>query len=670
MIKLSVIIVNYNVQYFLEQALLSALKAAERVPTEIWVVDNNSVDNSVEMVRSKFPHVHLIANKKNVGFSTANNQAIAQSSGEYVLLLNPDTVVREDTFEKTVAFMDAHPDAGGLGVKMIDGRGNFLPESKRGFPSPSVAFYKTFGLSKLFPKSERFNRYHLGYLSNDETHEVDVLSGAFMLLRTSVLNKIGYLDEAFFMYGEDIDLSYRIVQAGYKNYYFADTTIIHYKGESTKKGSLNYVRTFYQAMIIFTEKHFQASGARLFVLMLRLAIYFRASITLVSNTLRAVYQPLLDASIIFAGLYVLQNFWATARFDDANYFPDTLLYINFPLYIIVWLSCVYIQGGYDRGNRFAPMLSGVAVGTLLVAAIYGFLPMDLRYSRVLIVLGMLWAMVGMGLIRILQNIIRHKTFFYNNLHNRNIIIIGNKAESERVLSLLHRVQLDMNFIGTVAPSEDTSDYAHYLGGLHQLSEIVHIYKVNEIIFCGVDLSTEQIIGFMTNLGEAIHYKIVPAHSGSIIGSNSKDTAGDLYTIDISFAIAQPTNRRYKRLLDILTSIFIILLFPLFAILAKSGWQLLKNTLLVLTSKRTWVGYHAADTLLRNFPKLPPAVLTPLDILQIQPSRPETLHRLHLFYAKDYAVDTDINIIGRNLHNLGRSAPKPLVWAAGSSKTPE
>ena len=255
--KLSVVIVNYNVKYFLEQALLSVRKASVGLDVEVFVVDNNSSDESVAMVREKFPEVQVIANKDNVGFSKANNQAIHLSKGEYVLLLNPDTVVREDTFEKTVAYMDANPNAGGLGVKMIDGKGNFLPESKRGFPSPEVAFYKTFGLSKLFPKSKRFNKYHLGYLSENETHEVDVLSGAFMLMRKAVLDKIGLLDEAFFMYGEDIDLSYRVVKGGFKNYYFADTTIIHYKGESTKKGSLNYVKTFYQAMIIFARKHFK-----------------------------------------------------------------------------------------------------------------------------------------------------------------------------------------------------------------------------------------------------------------------------------------------------------------------------------------------------------------------------------------------------------------------------
>ena len=308
--KLSIIIVNYNVRYFLEQALLSVEQATKNLATEVFVVDNNSVDDSVEMVKKKFPKVQLIANTDNPGFSKANNQAINLAKGEYILLLNPDTVVEEDTFDKCIAFMDKTPDAGGLGVKMIDGAGNFLPESKRGLPTPAVAFYKAFGFSKIFPKSKRFNRYHLGYLSDKETHEVDVLAGAFMLMRKTVLDKIGWLDETFFMYGEDIDLSYRITKAGYKNYYFADTTIIHYKGESTKKGSLNYVKVFYNAMIIFAKKHFKGDKARAFVLLLQFAIYFRAFLTLVTNFARKIYLPLLDALLIFVGMYFLKDFWA------------------------------------------------------------------------------------------------------------------------------------------------------------------------------------------------------------------------------------------------------------------------------------------------------------------------------------------------------------------------
>ena len=244
--KLSVIIVNYNVQHFLEQCLKSVFKSIQNIEVEVWVVDNNSVDGSVAMIKEKFPNVKLVALKDNLGFSKGNNLAIKQSKGKYTLLLNPDTLVEEDTFKKILKFMDSNPIAGGLGVKMVDGKGNFLPESKRSLPTPSVAFYKIFGLSSLFPKSKRFGKYHCGHLDKNNNHEIEILSGAFMLMRKEALDKVGLLDEDFFMYGEDIDLSYRLIKGGYKNYYFSDTRIIHYKGESTKKGSVNY--DFYKAV--------------------------------------------------------------------------------------------------------------------------------------------------------------------------------------------------------------------------------------------------------------------------------------------------------------------------------------------------------------------------------------------------------------------------------------
>lgn len=252
--KLSVVIVNYNVKYFLEQCLDSVIKASENMDVEIFVVDNNSSDNSIEYLTERFPNLHFIANKENVGFAIANNQAIRQAQSEYVLLLNPDTVIGENTLMRVCDFMDEHPDAGGLGVKMIDGFGKFLPESKRGFPSPWASFTKMVGLSRLFPKSRFFGRYHLRYLDENQIHKIDVMAGAFMLFRHEALSKTGLLDEAFFMYGEDIDLSYRIKQHGYNNYYFPET-IIHYKGESTKK-DFKYVKIFYEAMLIFYNKHY------------------------------------------------------------------------------------------------------------------------------------------------------------------------------------------------------------------------------------------------------------------------------------------------------------------------------------------------------------------------------------------------------------------------------
>ncbi|MFM8432007.1 MAG: glycosyltransferase family 2 protein, partial [Bacteroidota bacterium] len=343
MVKLSVIIVNYNVKYFLEQCLRSVERAGSGITIETFVVDNNSVDGSLDMVQEKFPRVKTIANRENTGFSKANNQAIREATGEYILLLNPDTVVEEDTFRRTIDFMDRHPDAGGLGVKMIDGSGKFLPESKRGLPTPEVAFYKIFGLSFLFPRSRRFGKYHLGFLDKDQVHEVDVLSGAFMLLRKTTLEKTGLLDEDFFMYGEDIDLSYRIQKSGYKNYYFPDTSIIHYKGESTKKTSVNYVFVFYNAMIIFAKKHFSPSNATTFSFFIKFAIYLRASMALMMRLINKLFLPALDFMLLFSAMFFLKNYWG----EKVNvHYPTVYMQWAVPSYLIIWMSSVYFIGGY------------------------------------------------------------------------------------------------------------------------------------------------------------------------------------------------------------------------------------------------------------------------------------------------------------------------------------
>lgn len=262
--KLSIIIVNYNVSNELKQCLLSVENSLQHIDSEVFVVDNNSSDDSCEMVRQNFPFVKLIENKENVGFAKANNQAIQQSIGEYILLLNPDTIVEPDSFSKMISFADAHQNMGGLGVKMVDGKGKFLPESKRGVPTPFVAFCKMSGLYKLFPKSDTFNHYYLGALSNDEIHEIEILAGACMLLRKSVLDEVGLLDETYFLYGEDVDISYRILLQGFKNYYLPTTQIVHLKGVSTKKNQKESCKAFYTAMEIFVDTHFKNSNCSKF----------------------------------------------------------------------------------------------------------------------------------------------------------------------------------------------------------------------------------------------------------------------------------------------------------------------------------------------------------------------------------------------------------------------
>ncbi len=652
-VQLTVVIVNYNVKYFLEQALRSVRNASKDLSAEVFVVDNNSVDDSVEMVRQTFPEVQLIANKENVGFSTANNQAIRLAKGKYVLLLNPDTVVEEDTFKKCMDFMDHHPEAGGLGVKMIDGSGKFLPESKRGFPTPFVAFCKTFGLSRLFPKSKIFNRYHLGFLDKNENHPVDVLSGAFMWMRKSVLDETGLLDESFFMYGEDIDLSYRIKKAGYENYYLADTTIIHYKGESTKKGSLNYVRIFYNAMIIFAKKHFRGEGARLFVGMLKAAIYFRAGLTLFSNLVRKLYLPVLEAMAIFIGLLFIKDFWATYHFKDSGYYSEAFVYFNAPLYTLIWIGSLYFAGAYQSMGLLRRLFRGIFIGTLLLAAVYGFLDLEYRSSRAIIVLGAIWTFVATVSIRTLLHFARYRNFKLGRPISNNLIIVGSKKESKRTLGLLHDAQVYKNFIGTVGPKIE-DDASAYLSTLDQLDEVVRIYKVNEIIFCSKDISSQQIIHWMSQLGPQLTYRILPEESWSIIGSSSKNTSGELYTIDIQFNIADPLKRRNKRWLDIGVSLFLFLTLPFQFFFVKKNGALLKNAWHCLLGKKSWVGYHPTPNPTYDLPKIKRGVLTPLDGLQGTTLANEaTINRLNLLYAKDYEVVKDWEVIWKGYVFLGR-----------------
>lgn len=275
-LELSVIIVNYNVKLFLEQCLYSLLKAGKGIAMEVWVFDNQSTDGSRAWLEPRFPGVNFIWNSENIGFSRACNEAASKATGENILVLNPDTLLSEMSLVECLQFLRTKPEAGALGVKMIDGRGSFLWESKRAFPSASVSFYKMIGLTSLFPRSATFAKYHLGNLDENRNHEVDILSGAFMMMRRSVWTSAGGFDERFFMYGEDIDLSYTIRKLGWKNYYLGQITILHFKGESTNKDQTCYQRRFYGAMREFYKKHFNAGKSGLGDLFILVAIRIKA----------------------------------------------------------------------------------------------------------------------------------------------------------------------------------------------------------------------------------------------------------------------------------------------------------------------------------------------------------------------------------------------------------
>ena len=637
---------NYNVCHFLEQALGSVRRALQGIEGEVWVVDNNSVDDSVRMVRDRFPEVKLIVNTDNPGFSVANNQAIMKSSGEYILLLNPDTLVEEDTFRQCLAFMDAHPDAGAMGVRLIDGSGKFLPESKRGFPSPWVAFCKTFGLSAIFSRSPVFNKYYLGHLDEHETNEVDVLAGCFMFIRRTALKKAGLLDEAFFMYGEDIDLSYRIINAGFKNYYYPGTSIIHYKGESTKKGSLNYVRTFYQAMIIFARKHFSGRRAGLLILMLQAAIWFRASLTLLTGLWRKISLPLMDAAAIYAGLIILKDFWASYFYKDPDWFKNNVLWFNFPLYILIWLGSAWLSGAYDERYNMRRLVRGLGIGSLILAAVYGFLDLDYRPSRALVLMGSVWAVLATLAIRALMHLKEYGNLNIGREKTKNLVIVGSAEECARVEKLLNTAGINKNLIGFVAAPECDEDTEEMLGRARQLDEITRIFQVNEIIFCSKDVKNQDIMYWMSRLGPGISYKIVPEASLSVIGSKDKNGPGELYTVEAKYDISQPLERRNKRMFDLAICLILPITLPLWAIFSPRRKTVVSQWWRVFIGSKTWIGYTPG--MQKELPPIKPGAFTITDGLSLDDYDVSTISRLNFLYARDWRISIDLVVLWKML----------------------
>lgn len=645
--KLSIVIVNYNVEHFLEQCLISVRKAIDQLDAEVFVVDNNSVDGSVSMIKNKFKDVKLIANKENVGFSSANNQAIKLAQGEYVLLLNPDTVVEEDTFLKCIQFMDNKADSGGLGVKMIDGKGKFLPESKRGLPTPSVAFFKIFGLSSLFPKSKVMGRYHLGFLAKNKNHSIEILSGAFMLLRKKALDKIGLLDESFFMYGEDIDLSYRLILGGYKNYYFSETSIIHYKGESTKKTSINYVFVFYNAMIIFAKKHFSKKNAKLFSFFINIAIYIRAFIAISNQFLKKLSLTLFDTFGTAISIYFIAKYY---QIYTGITFPLKILSIALIAYTFIWVVSNVILGANDKPYKLFSILKAATIGTIIILSAYALLPKEIQFSRSIILLSSI-GFIGVSFLnRIAFHLMGWGRIKTTIKEKKSFAIVGSKDEGIRIKNLLEQIAQieELYFVNpSIIVGKDETSFNIQL---NQLNDLVRIKKIHEVVFCAKDISAQSTIEIMSTFStlHKVDFKISQPNTLFLIGSNSIHSSGDLYMVDMN-TINNIKNIRAKRLFDLSSAILLISIYPLLFLFIKHPLIALKNILRVLIGLSTWVGYYKNTTSVK-LPKLKNNILSVSD--GISPINDDIATKLNVVYAKDYSIIADLRILIRNLKFLG------------------
>lgn len=644
--RLSVIIVNYNVKYFLEQCLYSVQGACAGIAAEIIVVDNSSTDGSREYLELAFPDVQFIWNNNNVGFAKANNQAIALAGGEFVLILNPDTILPEDCLTSSLQFFSDHPKAGALGVRMIDGSGKFLKESKRAFPSPLTSLFKLSGLARLFPRSALFARYHLGHLPEHEEHEVDVLAGAFMMIPKKVLNEVGTFDERFFMYGEDVDLSYRIQQAGYKNYYFAGCSIIHFKGESTKRGSLNYVRMFYKAMSLFVKKHYSGSRAGIFIFLIQTGIFIRAIFSALANLLKKLGLPIVDALIIFSSFWMAKLVWSTYIRQEVNYSPNVLL-TAFPVFTAIFLIAAYYAGLYDRGYKQMKLIRSTVIAGLCLLSGYALLPESVRFSRGILVLGIFLSHVLMNIARLLFIRLQLLETSRDDEERRQTIIVSGKKDFELISALLKQANPDKRILGFVTDNLEPDDPP--LGNLSQLRELVKKYPVKEIVYCENGMRYKEIIQTIGQMPNRLSNKFHASGSNSIVGSDSKNESGDYVSAVRNYNIATPVNRRNKRLVDVLASLFFILSFPVNIFLQKKPQQFYKNVFAVLFKQKTWVGY-ASDG--QGLPPLLPAVLSSTSLPGALNELPEeSLRHTDEWYASSYSAMLDIKKLQRGYQYL-------------------
>ncbi|KAB2841752.1 MAG: glycosyltransferase, partial [Melioribacteraceae bacterium] len=417
MTDLSIIIVNYNVKEFLQNLLQSIEKASSNLSVETIIVDNASDDGSIEMLHKNFPQIKLIENKKNIGFGAANNQALEIAKGKYILLLNPDTIVKEDTFSEMIKFFETHSGAGMAGCKVLNPDGTLQLACRRGFPGPWTSFTKVIGLSKIFPNSKLFARYNLTFLDENQTYEVDAISGSFMMLRKEVYEKIGGFDPDFFMYGEDLDLCYRTQKAGFKVYYVHSTEIIHYKGESTKRSKIDETKIFYDAMHLFVKKHFSTSF--IVELILRFAIILRKFLAFVNVYKNVIVSSIFDLVLFSLSVLLAENFYESETWNGFHEDVKPLIYIV-PAFIQFLISSF---SGLYKKNTVSILRSLISLffGFIFISSLTFFFK-QFAFSRAVVLITYFAAAVFFVLWRLIFKILFRIGLTHEKNHHRTLIV--------------------------------------------------------------------------------------------------------------------------------------------------------------------------------------------------------------------------------------------------------
>ncbi|HWP83085.1 MAG TPA: glycosyltransferase [Bacteroidota bacterium] len=660
-VQLSVIIVNYNVREFLHHALVSLKKAMRGIRAEVLVVDNASDDGSVQMLQKDFPWVRLIINKSNEGFARANNRALRRARGKYLLLINPDTVVQEDTLKVMLRFFEENPDVGLAGCKILNPDGTFQLACRRSFPTPWVAFTRLTGLSKLFPKTRLLGRYNLTYLSPDETYEIDAVSGSFMMTRRKVYNEVGGLDERFFMYGEDLDWCYRIQKAGWKIYYVHSTQIIHYKGESTRRSSIDEIKMFYEAMQLFVRKHLTRSV--LLASLLKLAIAFSSRLAMIRAHLRPVLIGIVDIVLVDLALMVAEFIWLGEIF----HFPSYAYPIVYVVPAVIVVASLYVTGVYThRRMSVSRTIAAVVVAYVIIAAIVFFFRSYAFSRAVLAISGMLSVMLLPGW-RLIAKVWRRdlSTGRKSLLGRRTLIVGADRAARELLRRLRQRVADGYEVVGFIDSSRRTVgqkiDGLAVLGSLDNIGKVIQEHRVSDVIFSTQKVSYADILGVIGRTRElAVNFHLVPTKLEVMIGKASVDSLDELPLVQITYNIEKPLNRIAKRMFDLgLGGLLLISIYP-FVYFTKSSRTGSTASVLcqlpdVVAGRMSLVGPPPGSTTvhLNGQPQQPLFIGKPglTGLIQLQRDRQltaEEIEQYNLYYAKNQSLALDVEILLKTL----------------------
>jgi len=564
---ISVIIVSYNVREFLHQSLLSIEKAAAGLKVEIFVVDNASIDGTPEFVREHFPAVHLIANTENAGFGAANNQALREAEGNYILFLNPDTIIQEDTLSVMMDYMDRHPECGLSGCKILNADGSLQLACRRSFPTPMVTLPKMLGLSALFPKSPRLARYNLTFLDPEQEAEVDAVSGSFMFTRKELMLDLGAFDERFFMYGEDLDLCYRVKEAGYSVNYVPATSIIHYKGESSKQAAFDNILIFYKAMDVFVQKHFALRFSLPYTLMLRTGILTHMTGRFLAKLLKIFRYPLLDALFLYLS-FVLA---LLLRFGDLDLLPN-YLFITGLYFLIYSLAASGMSVYRSRPLDFTRSAAALAGGGLLSGFLTFFLP-QIAHSRLVFLIAFSISLIFIPGWRLIVKLTssNHRKSHADELLALRTAIVGADSEGQRIAAILsERPDLGYLFIGFL--DRDFSN-PRTVGRLSDIRELVQLKKLGCLIFTSSFGPTAELMSMMSELQDLdLELKIVPENLNMIYGKASIETLEGISMVEMEFSLHRPFNRGMKRFFDLSTSLVGLIIFAVPAL----GYRLFRG----------------------------------------------------------------------------------------------